>query len=120
MKKRNPKSKPATRTRNRPLLTGQQIDAMTPAQRQKLIDDLDHSTPERRRAESTPLSAEDQTRLTRAGRQLGRGRPKLGKGTRIVSVSVEVDLLERADAYARKAGLKRAELFTQGLKCIVP
>ena len=45
---------------------------------------------------------------------MGRGRPKLGKGTRVVSVTVEIDLLRRADAYARKAGLKRAELFTQG------
>ena len=56
-----------------------------------------------------------------AGKAMGRGRPKLGRaGTRVVSVTVEVDLLTRADAFAAAAGMKRSELFTQGLRGILP
>jgi hypothetical protein len=48
------------------------------------------------------------------------GRPRLGKGTRTVSITVEIGLLNRADAYARTAGLKRSELFREGLKRVLP
>jgi len=103
-----------------PALTGRQIDAMTPTQRRKLLDDIEQSTPEQRRAESIPLSAPERARMIRVGRGLGRGRPKLGKGTKVVSVSVETELLKAADAYAADLGLKRAELFSRGLRAILP
>jgi hypothetical protein len=98
-------------------LTGRAIDAMTPAQRQEIIDEIERSTPERRRAESTAPTPAEQARLDRAGRKMGR--PKLGKGTRAVSITVEVDLLKRADAFAAGAGLKRSELFVQGLRTVL-
>ena len=84
--------KSRTRTSNpKPgALTGRAFDAMTPAQRQKIIDEIDRSTPE-----------------------------QLGKGTRIVSVMVEVDVLKKADAFAATRGLKRSELFTQALRKVL-
>jgi hypothetical protein len=104
----------------RPALSGQKIDAMTPAQRRKLLEDIERSTPQRRSAESLPLSAAERARMVRVGRGLRtRGRPKLGKGTKVVSVSVEIELLKAADAYAASHGLKRAELFTQGLRKVL-
>ncbi|HZK80871.1 MAG TPA: hypothetical protein VFC46_07385 [Humisphaera sp.] len=98
-------------------LTGRAMDAMTPAQKQKIIDDIERSTPERRRAESKAPTPAEQARLDRAGKKMGR--PKIGNGTRVVSVTVEVDLLERADAYAAGAGVKRSELFTRGLRTVL-
>lgn len=109
-----------TRKNSQPALTGQQIDAMTQMQRRKLLDDLERSTPERRRAESVPLSPQEKARMIQIGRGVGPGRPRLGKGTKIVSVSVEADLLKEADAYATRLGLKRAELFSRGLRAILP
>ena len=45
------------------------------------------------------------------------GRAKLGKnGTKIVSVTVECDLLKQADAYAKARRMKRSELVSVGLK----
>jgi hypothetical protein len=99
-------------------MTGRDFDALTPAEKQKIVDKLDAETPEQRRARSKPLGAADRAVMQRIAARMGR--PKLGKGTKIVSVSVEIDLLKRADAYAREAGLKRAELFTLGLKSVVP
>jgi len=98
-------------------LSGRAIDAMTPAEKQKLIDELDCSTPRRRRAESRPLSPRLAARIDRVVRRMGR--PKLGAGTRAVSVTVESDLLERADAYAAAAGIKRSELFSRGLRSVL-
>jgi len=110
-------------------LTGRAIDAMTPAERQRLVDKLESETPEQRAARCKPLTPRDQARMDRliktidAARKMEAkkmGRPKLGKRKPVVSVTVETDPLERADASARKAGMKRAELFTQGLKLVFP
>jgi hypothetical protein len=100
------------------ILTGRAIDAMTPAERQKIIDDIERSTPEQRRAESRPPTRAEQARLDRLVKRMGR--PRLGKGTKIVSITVEIDLLKQADRYAKSTGMKRSELFTQGLRGILP
>src|SRR5271154_6488857 len=48
-------------------------------------------------------------------RRLRRGRPRLGKGARKISISIETDLLKQTDAYAKKAGLNRSRLITDFL-----
>jgi hypothetical protein len=45
-----------------------------------------------------------------------RGRPVVGQGAKRVQVSVEGGLLKRADAYAARHGLTRAQLVARGLK----
>ena len=64
--------------------------------------------------QATAPTPAQRARLDRAAKRTGR--PRLGKGTRIVSVTVEVDLLKKADAFAATRGLKRSELFTQALR----
>jgi hypothetical protein len=47
-------------------------------------------------------------------RQLrGPGRPKKGRGSRKVSISLEGELLDRTDALARKHGMHRSELIAR-------
>jgi len=41
---------------------------------------------------------------------------KPGKGSQVVSLSVEKELLAQAGAYAKRQGLGRSELFILGLK----
>jgi hypothetical protein len=43
----------------------------------------------------------------------GPGRPKVGCGARKISVSLEGDILKRADAMAKKRGMKRSELIAR-------
>lgn len=105
---------------HRKALTGQQIDAMTPARKRRLLESIERSTPEQRAAEGIPVTGAERDRLMRAARQLGPGRPRHGLGTKIVSVSVEVELLRAADAYAASRGMKRAELFASGLRAVLP
>jgi hypothetical protein len=101
------------RTKQMKNLTGQAFEALSDAEKQKIIDDLENHREKFRR----PTRAE----LAQLGPVIKRvvGRPKIGRGTRAVTVTIERDLLKRADALARAAGMKRSELFTQGLQYLL-
>lgn len=47
------------------------------------------------------------------------GRPRQGKGVRVISVSVERQLLTEADALAARLGITRAALISRGLKAVL-
>lgn len=64
-----------------------------------------------------PLSPEMRKRWEHAKRKVGR--PKQGRGVRVISVSVERGLLARSDALARKMGVSRAALISRGLKAVL-
>lgn len=99
--------------RNSDELTGEKFDAMTPAERQKIIDEIERIPPEEFRAMSKPPTRAEQRNLDRIAKRLGR--PKIGKGTRNISITVEIDLLKRAEAYSRRKHMKRSEVFSLGL-----
>lgn len=46
-------------------------------------------------------------------------RPRRGKGAKVISVSVEGDLLSRSDALAKDLGLSRGDLVERGLKAVL-
>jgi hypothetical protein len=48
------------------------------------------------------------------------GRPRVGQGVEVISLSVEKGLLKLADATAKSQGISRAELFARGLKKVIP
>jgi hypothetical protein len=61
-----------------------------------------------------PLTAAD-----RALHRKARGRPTIGKGAKIVPVSIERELLTQADAFAQRHKLKRSEMVAQGLRLVM-
>ncbi|HOB76255.1 MAG TPA: hypothetical protein PKG54_17225 [Phycisphaerae bacterium] len=61
-----------------------------------------------------PLTPEQQREWRRIKRKLGR--PRKGKGAKVISVSVERGLLARSDRLAKKLGITRAALIAQGLE----
>src|SRR2546423_5437071 len=63
-----------------------------------------------------PLSSEMRERLRRAKRKVGR--PRVGKGAVQVSVAIERGLLKRAEAFRKRNGMTRSELFVRGLETI--
>ena len=63
-----------------------------------------------------PLSAAQQARFERVR---GRGRPRVGRGAKVISLSVEKGLLAKADAAAKNIGISRAELFARGLRAVL-
>src|SRR5687768_5284704 len=66
--------------------------------------------------------------LTKAQRQLHRkardlakkiGRPKVGEGVKVISLSVEQGLLRQADALAKRRKVSRAELVADALRIVL-
>ena len=43
------------------------------------------------------------------------GRPRIGNGHKVISVSVEKNLLKQSDALAKRLGISRAQLIARGL-----
>lgn len=73
---------------------------------------------------SKPLRESDKAlhRVARAkGRSVARapGRPMVGKGAKIVPVSIERGLLKEADSFARRHKLKRSQMVAQGLRLVM-
>jgi hypothetical protein len=63
--------------------------------------------------------------LHRVARSRGRavarsaGRPIVGKGAKIVPVSIERGLLKQADSFAKRHKLKRSQMVARGLRLVM-
>jgi hypothetical protein len=64
-----------------------------------------------------PMGTAARRRWERARRKPGR--PRRGKGAKVISVSVERELLSRSDDLARNLGISRASLIERGLKAVL-
>lgn len=67
--------------------------------------------------EFKPLAGAAAKRWSQARRKPGR--PRRGKGAKVISVSVERELLSRSDTLARDLGLSRAAVVERGLKAVL-
>ena len=61
-----------------------------------------------------PMTVAERARWQRIKRKPGR--PRNGRGAKVISVSVEKDLLKQSDALAKRLGISRAQLVARGLK----
>jgi hypothetical protein len=66
--------------------------------------------------ETRPLTSKDRARWNSAKK---RGRPKVGKGSRAVLITVERGLLSRADKFAKAHGTNRSRLIAMGLEAVL-
>ena len=94
-----------TRKKAKPLMkmTAEELAAATAEFDQENIADTFSAPP-----------PEAQAQLARMKRR--RGRPRKGRGAKVISVSVEKGLLARCDRLAEKLGVSRAELIARGLR----
>ena len=61
-----------------------------------------------------PMSPEAKAKWQKAKRKPGR--PKVGQGTQVISLSLEKGLLARSDALAHRLGIARSALIAEGLR----
>lgn len=66
---------------------------------------------------SKPLTAEERAWWEEVRRRPGR--PRRGRGAKVISVSLEQELLARSDALAKNLGISRALLIERGLKAVL-
>lgn len=64
-----------------------------------------------------PPTPEAKARLRRAKRK--RGRPRIGAGSKAISVTVEQTLLHKIDRLAKLRNTTRAKLIARGLKAVL-
>jgi len=64
-----------------------------------------------------PLNARERKLWERAKRKMGR--PVVGEGSKVISLSVERELLNRADELAKRKGVSRAALVAAGLHAVL-
>ena len=104
-----------SKTKIRAFETASEFEALPDAEKERIFQEIEREDPKDRLARSTPLNARDRERQRKF---LSKGgRPKLGKdGVKVISLSVEKALLKRADAYAKRNGLKRSEFFSEALR----
>ncbi len=104
-------------------LDGRLFEAMSDAEKAKVIAGIEAQTPEQRRVKERPLNKKERARFESIRKEIvtkrKAGRPTVGKGSKMVAVTIEKDLLQRADAYAKAHGLKRTELIAKALRIVI-
>lgn len=68
-------------------------------------------------AKSRPLTPAEASWWKKVRRRPGC--PRRGRGAKVVSVSIERELLARSDVLARHLGISRARLMERGLKAVL-
>jgi len=91
--------------------------ALPDSEKERIYQEIEAETPEQSLARSRPLNAPERRQWRRFKSKMGR--PKVGKGAKTISLTVELDLLKQADAYAKRHGISRAKLVAQGLHAIL-
>ncbi len=91
--------------------------ALPDSEKERIYARIEAETPDRSVARSRPLNARECKQWQRFKAKMGR--PRIGKGAKTISLTVERGLLQQADAYARRHGLSRAALFAQGLRAVM-
>jgi hypothetical protein len=91
--------------------------ALSDSEKERIVKRIQAQTPQQRLARSRPLNARERQQWKRFKAKMGR--PKIGKGAKTISLTVEKDLLDQADAYAKQHGITRAKLVAQGLAAII-
>ncbi len=67
--------------------------------------------------QSRPLTPSERQQWKRA--QKKRGRPKIGKGFQRVSISIEIGLLKKVTAYAKRQQISRSKLIAMAVREVV-
>src|SRR5665213_3193735 len=96
------------------LSTFDTFDRLSPAEKEKVWKYFDRKIPMSELRDPTPAQ---KAILARHRKKMGR--PKIGLGAKVVAVTLEKGLLQRVDAYAKKCGMKRAEMISQGLRLVM-
>jgi hypothetical protein len=90
--------------------------ALPDAEKERIYQEIENESTEHMLARSRPLNARERAQWRRFQ---AKGRPKIGKGAKTISLTVEKNLLKRADAYAKRLGISRAALVAHGLQAIL-
>jgi hypothetical protein len=91
--------------------------ALPDEEKERIFQEIEAETQQQTLARSRPLNKRERRQWRRFKNKMGR--PKVGKGAKTISLTVELGLLKQADAYAKRQGISRAKLVAQGLHAVL-
>jgi hypothetical protein len=91
--------------------------ALPDAEKERIVKRIEAETAEESIARSRPLNAREKRQWRRFKAKMGR--PKVGKGAKTISLTVEKNLLKQADEYAKRHEISRAKLVAQGIQAVI-
>ena len=94
-----------------------EFESLPDSDKERVWRELDGLTTEEINARSRPLNSAERIMWSAFKRKAGR--PKIGKGVRVVSVGLEKDLLKRADALAKRRGVNRSALVGEAFRALI-
>jgi hypothetical protein len=103
--------------RHKPEMTGEDFEALPDREKERIWQEIDSQSTEELLRQSRPLNARERQEWRAFKKKLGR--PRVGKGTTNVSVSMEKGLLKKADRFAKAHGMSRSELVANGVKAVI-
>jgi hypothetical protein len=87
------------------------------SEKERIFQEIEAESPEETLARSRPLNARERKQWKRFQAKVGR--PKVGKGAKTISLTVERTLLKQADAFAKRHGITRAKLIAHCLQAVI-
>ncbi|HSU65639.1 MAG TPA: hypothetical protein VLJ39_02100 [Tepidisphaeraceae bacterium] len=109
----------ANKSNRKTKMTASSFEALPDAEKNRILAEIESVSPAQRLAESRPLTAKERAQFEAFRQQVikrGAGRPKVGQGSKVISLSVEKGFLKRVDAYAKRMRMKRSELFLKSVR----
>lgn len=91
--------------------------ALPDSEKERIIRRIEAESPRKRVARSRPPTPREREQWKRF--KTKKGRPTICKREKTISLTVERDLLKRADAYAKRHGISRAKLVAKGLQAFL-
>jgi hypothetical protein len=85
------------------------FDALSDEEKERIYQECEKIGPD----DGEPLTAADRRLHALAARRGARGRPKVGRGTKRVQVTIEASLLKRVDKRAEELGMSRARFLAR-------
>lgn len=98
-------------------MSGWEFDRLPAAEKGRMFREIEQMNPAQLLAESRPLNKAERARDRRIKAKMGR--PRIGEGVTVISLSMEQGLLKIVDAFAEAHNLKRSELVSQALKAFI-
>ena len=93
------------------------FESLSDAEKERVWREIDGLTSRQIATRSRPLNSQERTLWRKFKRKAGR--PRIGKGVKVVSVGLEKDLLKRADALAKRRGVNRSKLVSDALRALI-
>ena len=93
---------------------GERFESLTDAEKKREVAAFDQEFAADR---FTALPPKARAAWNRAKKRMGR--PKIGKGAKIVPVSIEGGLLQKADMFCKRAKMSRSAMVAKGLELVM-